>query len=145
MKPRWKVIADYPCAIHPMGTIINTYESANAYLVKVGEEMDGTYRSEDGCLADYPAIFQKLEWWQERKIEEMPEYLKQTGMVDSFNNPAPDIVIHVKKHFDAGTGDWRDNNFNVFHAYNEPPVCMSYSGWEPATLSQYTTFINKSK
>jgi hypothetical protein len=74
LKPRYKCIVDYPCAIHKVGDIIKTYESAMSYAVKIDVDID--YISEKICLSDYPAIFKKLEWHEERDIKDMPEYAK---------------------------------------------------------------------
>ena len=56
LKPRYKVIADYPDSVFIVGEILRnpTYESK------------------------YPHLFKKLEWWEDRKPEEMPKYLKHT-------------------------------------------------------------------
>ena len=69
LKPRWKVIADYPKSLYHVGDILN-----------------GGWRSEDLIYCDhdgprwshYPHLFKKLEWWEERKPEDMPQYLKDT-------------------------------------------------------------------
>lgn len=60
MRPRYKVIADYPESIHEVGDILSgaSYEKHALYKDK------------------YPHLFKKLEWWEERPESEMPEYLK---------------------------------------------------------------------
>ena len=71
LKPRYKVIAEYPDSSYTVGHIIHeadNLEGATFFTKRVHK---------------YPHIFQKLEWWQDRKIEDMPEYLifPKTGEV----------------------------------------------------------------
>jgi len=74
MKPRWKVIADFP---GNQGTF-------NIGEIIVGQDHwsgDGTFYTSPHpfdafCPDEYPAIFKKLEWWEERKVEDIPDYLK---------------------------------------------------------------------
>jgi hypothetical protein len=67
LKPRYKVIADYPSQAFEMGNIII---GTSAYLVK------GEGFCNSGYMQEYPHLFKKLEWWEERKIEDLPEYVK---------------------------------------------------------------------
>lgn len=57
LRPRYKVIADYPSTFWSIGDIIDP------------EELHTQFEK-------YPHLFQKLEWWQERGIDDMPEYVK---------------------------------------------------------------------
>jgi hypothetical protein len=68
---RFKVIAQYPCAMYKMGSIVETYEDATAYIVHI----DG-FSSKKECLYSYPAIFRKMEWWEGLEVDEIPKYLK---------------------------------------------------------------------
>ena len=61
LKPRFKVIADYPKSVF-----------------KVGETLHGDliYCDTNGPkYSDYPHLFRKLNWWEERKKEDMPKKL----------------------------------------------------------------------
>lgn len=58
LKPRYKVIADYPNSIYSIGEII---------------ECDA---EEDCTLHKWPAIFKKLHWSEDRKPEDMPQFIK---------------------------------------------------------------------
>jgi hypothetical protein len=53
MKPRYKVIADYPRSDYKIGEIINCAEEDAKHF--------GTW----------PHLFSRLEWWQNRTIEEL--------------------------------------------------------------------------
>jgi len=137
LQPRYKVKADYPCAMHDVGDIIETYESAISYAVKIGES------TEKVCLDDFPAIFEKLEWWEHRLVDEMPTYLIQANMISSKGLPLPDICVKVKKHFTADNGDYRDDSYRVFCTEDGrqgwPKVIRAenYSDFMPATEEDY--------
>jgi hypothetical protein len=73
MKLRWKVIADFPSnEWFEIGDIIIANSGENGYKTPTDDE--------DNWLAlmpdRYPAIFKKLEWWECRKEEDLPEYVK---------------------------------------------------------------------
>ena len=70
LKPRYKIIAAIP------------FKEEEDFW-RVGEILDRNWGwhgdDEDGFkyhISDYPHLFKKLEWWEERKVEEMPEYVK---------------------------------------------------------------------
>lgn len=65
LRPRYKVIADYPNNIHKIGSIIEN---------KAGEPFD---KIKFYQCAKHPHIFKRLEWYEDRKPEDMPEYLKE--------------------------------------------------------------------
>lgn len=58
--PRYKVIADYPGSVYVVGEIISDDTNCIEFL----EELD-----------KYPHIFEKLNWWEQRTVEEMPKRL----------------------------------------------------------------------
>lgn len=133
LKPRIKVIAPWP------GMEDDDYEVGQIYT---GTEEDLNI----SMIEMFPHLFKRLEWWEERDKKDMPDYVKQTGMVDSFDNPVPDWYLKVKKHFNCGTGEWRDDSFRVFCAYPDNRTIgtnMNYSGFEPATESEYQSFIQR--
>jgi hypothetical protein len=66
LKPRYKVIADYPLSEYKVGFIIQ-----GTGFTKPWKDNFKTFFYED-----YPNIFKKLEWWEERKIEDLPEYVR---------------------------------------------------------------------
>jgi hypothetical protein len=72
MKPRYKVIADWPGVAGKVtsGDIIVRDGAHNGFWV-AGEQF-----TEDK-LKDYPHLFRKLQWWEDRKKEDMPEYVKE--------------------------------------------------------------------
>lgn len=74
LKPRYKVIADYPDSTFSIGDVLMT--DVNSFFRK-------------HCLLGYPAIFRKPEWWEEREEKDMPEYVKIIGDDDN------EIIIKV--------------------------------------------------
>jgi len=62
LQPRYKAIADYPGAIYKKGHIINCRDDLQL----------------DEFCKKHPDVFRSLQWWQERPLNEMPEYVKGT-------------------------------------------------------------------
>jgi len=136
LQPRFKVLADYPRNEH--------YEN-----VEVGDIIEAWHPNKilqdnrTDFYGKYPHLFRKLEWWEERDVEHMPKYLKETGMVDDDDNPIADWYLKVKKHFNAGNGEWRDNSIRIFctddhkDGWGFGNRSMNYSGFEPATEEEY--------
>ena len=141
LKPRFKVIADFPDSDYEIGSIQDRDWSK---YVNGEDETDGVIWK----ISDFPHLFKKLEWWEERDISEMPMYLKQTGMVDGAENPLPDVFVKVIDHFSAGNGEWRHDSINVFCADSYltglKRTSYNYSGWIPATEQEYNDFISPS-
>lgn len=75
MKPRWKVIADYPGNQRYVGEIIDG-------LPNPLDEQELERQ-----MALYPHLFKKLEWWEERKPEELPQYFRNSNGVHRAEKP----------------------------------------------------------
>lgn len=111
LKPRFKVIADYPVSPYPVGAIITPKDAE--YFDK------------------YPVIFKRLEWYEERKPEDMPLYLKDR--IESFGEG------HEVKYYKV------TDNYTSIRFYR----AMTDKGWIrmpdvlPATESEYLAFKNK--
>lgn len=133
--PRYKVIADYPGNGLDVGTIMNPSPDWKEFTIVFW------------CKANdkFPHLFQRLPWWSDRKVEDMPYYLKQSGYVDSKNRPVPDMCIKVLTHFKSGSGDWRNDSYNGFIPEADPKGTLPYSLFEPVTEEEYTAYINQSK
>ncbi len=127
MKPRYKVIADYPKSIHQVGTII-----------------DAGWRSEDLLYCDhdgprcrhYPHLFKPLQWWQEREEKDMPEYVKLTTTRPSYGLP----VGHISRVSFEKSGDGIKWIVDMF------PVYVRVDDVTPSTLEEYNDYLtNKTK
>jgi hypothetical protein len=72
MKPRYKVISKYPGSEdwEDIDAIIKIPDSRYKYA-----DRKGTVCGVE-LFDSYPNIYERLKWWEERKPEEMPEYIK---------------------------------------------------------------------
>ena len=61
MKPRFELIADYPSNQTAIGTVLECPTFDSEYWIELIER--------------YPHLFRKLNWWEYRKIEDMPKKL----------------------------------------------------------------------
>lgn len=111
MKPRFKLINDYPGNSQPIGNVTTEVATAD-YFRK------------------FPANFKELCWGEERKPEDMPEYVK--GNVGSFFRVMK--VAHPSQ------------NFRLFHIEDEIEHRFAYKGqYEPATKEDYETYLTNNK
>lgn len=118
LRPRYKVIADYPKSLYHVGDIINAG----------GTGEDCIYCDREGPrMRHYPHLFQPLRWWQELAENEMPSFVKDTrdGVVykilsQSPHTPSDALVVYAK-----GRG-W-----------------ISLYDTAPATEEEYTLYITQ--
>ena len=124
-RTRYKIIADYPGRLEEIGSIINTYDSAMSYAVGFtgpgGETLE-----EKICLEDFPNLFNKLEWWEDLKKEELPQYIRINE----------DFVTKVGKH-----GCIRKFEFES----RDTKYCYPYGICTPATEQEYIEWKQKHK
>ena len=86
LKSRVKVIAPYPNSPYKVGEILTEFffDNGNSYFsVNKDEKTFPDRVINSRTINECPNIFRKMEWWEDRKIEDMPEYLKEecTGEV----------------------------------------------------------------
>lgn len=125
MRPRFLVIADYPGLKISVGSIL------------IPNRLDGTINNEwvtpdnnNRCclygydLSEYPHLFRKLSWWEFRKPEEMPEYVKRVESGRVYRLADADEKYEFGFEFDYPMAE-----HNVL--YNE---CL------PATAADYTNY-----
>jgi len=74
MKPRWKVIADFPGSDFPIGRIINSSD----FTLRTIDGKDWLEtRSFDGFHPnDFLHLFKPMKWWEERTEDELPKFIK---------------------------------------------------------------------
>jgi hypothetical protein len=107
LMPRYKVIADYP-------GMDDSYE--------IGEVLKPAYT---GIVDAYPHLFRKLNWWEERKVEDMPDYVKwDVGIYPTWKK-----IMKVDK--------WNSNG-----SFDHENVTISVINCFPATEQQYNDYIN---
>jgi hypothetical protein len=107
LKPRYKAIS--PNENHYPGS-----------FWKIGDIIDPTGRHTQ--FDKYPHLFRKLEWWEERKPEEMPLYVK-----DKYNQ-VHKVVYAAKLGADLEKG-----------------YSCSWNMLEPATEQEYVTYKQSQK
>lgn len=107
--PRYKLLADYPLNI-----------------IEIGAVFDRCTEFQCVFFDKYPHLFRKLEWWEERKIEDMPAYLK---FKSDYNGN--DVVYPVK-------WAWGNKGFWIMIVEDKNIQMESYLKDKfPATLTEY--------
>lgn len=95
LRPRYKVIADYPCRPHPIGSIIewcgDPHETKTLFTLPGSQHNYPEFK-----FKEYPNLFRKLEWWEERKPEDMPNYVRSIKQ-EYWHGINVDNVIAVKE------------------------------------------------
>lgn len=116
LKPRYKVIADWP------GN--NFYDIDEIIIMQV--KSNGSYWNGEGScyltqeqMDKLPHLFRKLHWWEDRKAQDMPKYVRINLPNHSFNGEIEKIE-----------GDM----FFMFWPYTND--CL------PATEADYQAYIN---
>lgn len=123
MQPRYKVIADYPGNKLEVRSILDQG-------IRDCFNCDGIIYHES-ILKKYPHIFKPLQWWEERKLKEMPEYVKCLKSPDKIIEPGSVLKVAWNDH--GGKAD------------NGPWIFPYTNCYEPATEAEYTTYINSKK
>jgi len=86
LKPRFEVIADYPCSILDIGEVFMTYETGMVYATE----------NDKISALDYPHLFRKIDWWEHRKEEDMPKKLKSLASKDNVDfDLEKEEVFHI--------------------------------------------------
>lgn len=117
LKPRYKVIADYPGNIFKVGHIVSEAEAE--------EKFDFPHN----LFPVYPNIFKPLAWYEHRTLEQLQavKYVKVTNYVGYWR--VGDIV-------EARFGLWKDEIYGYFLKNHFHP--MPYI--EPVTEQEYKQF-----
>lgn len=125
LKPRWKVIAGYPNGSLSIGDILYKHifpETGNYCYVTNPDILLLGNSMRPGEVENYPHLFKSLAWWEERSIEEMPEYIKDSG----------GEVIKVV--------EWSHNGIGQMWFIEDSGHGTYAEDFEPATEDQYLTF-----
>ncbi len=96
LKPRYEVIADYPNNPHKIGDVIQANPNQQSihlttisYANDFGDRVNQQEWAAPTSFDKYPHLFRKLNWWEHRKVEDMPK--KLISMVDKDN---PEKMTH---------------------------------------------------
>lgn len=124
LAPRYKVIANFPGSQLYLNQIIELHYNINSVV-------EGQIKFYD----QYPHLFQKLKWWEERKLEDMPDYVSYISMTTGGRKYFKCIEWEVMSkwyspkglHYLPESGYWNG-------------VCSTL---EPATEEEYNEYINQ--
>lgn len=122
MIPRYKVIADYPGCFAIVGSVWDEDVIIN-YLLQ----------NDERYINKYPHLFKELYWWEERKPEDMPMYVKSK----SFDNEI--ILARVEWKFEDNTMYSANLDFTN-QCWIEP--FKMHPDITPATEIEYNNYIN---
>lgn len=123
LKPRYKVIGDFPHSSMPVGMIIKVETKDLAFWDK------------------YPHLFRKLHWWEEREVSEMPECVSfiSKSLKEKYGDEDEAKIrkfIKIIRWAKDDEGNWfySGSKFNrIGHTYM------------PATLEEYNQYIQTKK
>lgn len=144
LAPRYKVVAKYFYSPYQIGDIVFGNDGGRVLLTITSEYsqfMASDMKVENfghiEILDEYPALFKKLEWWQEREPDEMPEYVKSPDFYDEKKI----IVTHVdgkncRHHFNS------EGYFGLKWSTGGGSLAGHF---EPATFEEYSQYIAKQK
>lgn len=139
LAPRYKVIADYPDSPYTIGDILS-FQQWGGDLKKWAHYNDeGIFMGFTDDFDEYPHIFKPLQWWEERKAEDMPEYVKiiekptLTGEKCNIGN-----VVKIHRHF---TNSWDYHCIYGCQAFGKD--FLSYSKTYPATREDYESYLKE--
>lgn len=139
LKPRRKVIAEYFYSPYKVGDIIIIHDDRSVHLTTT------TYRDEFGdnveqanyfnpkIMDTYPHLFEHLEWWENRKPEEMPEYVK----LNPENTVGGDEVMQV-----LNTEVFVDGIGLLIHKLAHEQKYTHAKYFLPATKEQYEQYLS---
>ncbi len=128
--PRYKVIAEHPSSRLKLGQVFHLDQINPEGKWHQYTEAEPVHLEEDSHVK-YPAIFKRLEWWEERNIEDMPKYLK---VFDS-------IVVRIIRYnisqaaFPYAVAKKLNNKSNV-------NLLFGIDNLMPATEQEYKNYIN---
>lgn len=113
LKPRWKVLGRYPDSPFQIGIIgygktFNTAGNAKFHF------------------EDYPLIFRKLEWWEEREEKDMPQYVKWNYIPNVDDKVMEGCVEKVTRYVQNGYGVVIGNDTVIATKYYLPATETEY-------------------
>jgi|GEM_PF-2458540 len=129
LKPRYKVIADYP------------YMETHLADMRIGrivtEPNIRWLKNQFGIEPDkFPRTFRKLEWWEERTEDQMPEYVR---LNDQFRKDFDQVAKVVKSEtHECGI-------FLIVDKVNGVVTRLHVENFWPITEQEYLTYQNQSR
>lgn len=71
LKPRFEIIAGFPKLAYNIGIILTPIKEGSNYY----DCIEAPFGEIIGFPEKYPHLFKKLNWWEHRKVEDMPKKL----------------------------------------------------------------------
>jgi hypothetical protein len=133
LRPRIKCMIRYPDSPFPVGAILEQdIEEPNIYHYRDSQNRHWTL--EDPQL--YPEVFKEMQWWEDRKPDDMPKYVKEGDFIGKAKWKAGVVTENgqqpMRMSFEDSNGDWQ-----------AIPNVMCF--FQPATLADYQAYINNQK
>lgn len=129
LSPRWKVIALYPGCFWKIGDVFN-YVDHNCFKT----ESQPSIPMHGSVFTEHPHLFKKLEWWEERKLDEMPEYLQSQSADFVFKKGD---IVKVDKWLESFGPTLR------FYSSHTDKITLHPHLYIPATITEYEQYINQ--
>lgn len=135
LKDRYKVTGPYPHSVYSIGDIIDFSDGYSSkpltktpYDDQWGYDNLQTNYFDADEIKQYPNLFKKLEWWEGRKPEDMPAFIRYGDMA----------VYRVR-------WDFSENNLGyiAWAADREDYTLPLQPHVRPATEQEYNEWLNK--
>jgi hypothetical protein len=132
LKPRYVIENEWFDCPYPSGTILVPINQSNGFGPVDWEP--GMHAFTRDSLDEYPYLTRKLNWWEDLKLEAMPEYVK---LYRGHGNKPHYHYIHV---------DGVEDKWTFFQG---KPLCVTYKNGgvnsvemlEPATHKEFLDYI----
>ena len=134
--PRYKVSEQgYPCMPFEPNEILLLDQIDKDNIFKTGYFFIRKARFwYESFLKSFPSIFRKLEWWEERSIEDMPEYVMNT-------TPDNTSQYHKVKQWHQSESKWEPFFAQLVGDVVEDRR-FSIAFFQPATFDEYNAFVS---
>lgn len=136
LKPRYKVIADYPGSPFYVNSILDIQVTTQGEAVHEWYDSEGKNIMYQTQLDEMPYLFKLLEWWEERELADFSELKYVTWVPGMW--PDPEVYKISGVEFDRiGLKGVVIDKGTMPHAF--------YKNYKflPATEEEYSTYINK--
>lgn len=144
LKPRYKVIADYPFNPYNIGDLVVFSDSMESFHLTTtwfwdeGEKMESDNYSSIKTIEKYPHLFQPLPWWSDRKIEDLPDYVKSNP---EYAKPGLVFKVFEVKEYEDGICITHNDIGDINKPFSSTPTHLKY--FLPATKEEFEEYINQ--
>lgn len=146
MQPRYEVIADYPDSPFYKNEVLQlTYRENNGKIFgwEDGKRTPGIWDNE--YFLKYPHLFRRLEWWERRSVEDMPEYVVFVKDYMDFKRGEVYKYSNWHKGLDKGEIGFIKDAKSTAKYGNHHAMPALFNQFMPATEQEYTDYITSKK